>query len=176
MSPLVLQTGASSLQCLCTPRQTSATIRKTARFTQGRMLAPFRKALGRVLEILAEIKESIPNDQDLDMIYNGIVYMIRTGTGSGVEKYRRSVPGGEISRLNRRQCDFAMRLFNTRVPSDTQIVELRPTLAPVLQAAFQAAYKLVEHLKDTGVRLILPEPLRGNWSRRVYLRDCAVDI
>jgi len=147
-------------------------IDRTDRTSIARMV---RKAVARVLEVLKEIEEKIPNDRNLKNVIKALDYMITTNTGSGVEKYLGSwsVPGGDLSQLDKRHCDFAMRLFNGLVPTDAQINELKPILAPVLEATFQGSLSVIQYLKDIGMRLVLPRSLRGDWSRKIYLRDCA---
>ena len=130
-----------------------------------------------ILEVLKQTEEKIPDDKDLQNIIAAAHYMIATNTGSGVERYLpgKSVPGGHTSQLNRSRCDFAMRLFNNLTLKDAQIQVLKPILAPVLQAAFDGYCTVVQYFKDTGLNLVLPGALRGDWSREVYMRDCSCD-
>lgn len=137
-----------------------------------------RTAVQRVCDALVILqKEHIQNSDDLDSVVAAVQYMIRTGTGSGVERQLpgRTVAGGAITQLDAQQCKFAMKLFNGMVWTDADIQTLRPILAPVLQAAFDGCYEIVQYLKDTGMRLVLPRGLGDDWSRKVYLRDCVVD-
>ena len=135
-----------------------------------------RQAVNRVHEVLKEIALHIPDDSDLKKVIEAVHYMITTGTGSGVERYLApdGITGGNIAQLDGAQCIFAMSLFNTRVPSDGDIQTLRPILAPVLKAAFDGCYKVIQDLKDDGMRLVLPHELGNDWSRKIYLRDCVV--
>jgi hypothetical protein len=137
-----------------------------------------RTAVRRVYDALVILQtEYIQNSRDLDNVIAAVHYMIQTGTGSGVERKLpgRTVPGGAITQLDAEQCKFAMKLFDGTVWMDADIQTLRPILAPVLQAAFDGCYEVVQYLKDTGMRFILPHSLGGDWSRKVYLRDCVVD-
>ncbi len=137
-----------------------------------------RTAVQRVYEVLLILQtEYIQGCKDLDKVVAAVEYMIRTGTGSGVERKLpgRAVTGGSITQLDAKECKFAMQLFNRTVWTDADIQTLRPILAPVLQAAFDGCYQVVQYLKDTGMRLVLPHSLGDDWSRKVYLRDCVVD-
>lgn len=137
-----------------------------------------RTAVQRVYDTLVILKKNyIKNSDELDSVVAAVLYMIRIGTGSGVERELtgRTVPGGAITQLDANQCKFAMNLFNGMVWTDADIQTLRPILAPVLQAAFDGCHEIVQYLKDTGMRLVLPHSLGDDWSRKVYLRDCVVD-
>ena len=135
-----------------------------------------RKAVQRVLEILENIGEHILNSPELTVTIKAVRYMFYSGTGSGFERHLpgRSIAGGSISQLHAAQCMFAMTLFNGMVPTAADIQTLRPILAPVLQAAFNGCYEVIQYLKDTGIRLVLPQGLGNDWSRKIYLRDCVV--
>lgn len=136
-----------------------------------------RIAVQRVYDILKNLREHISNNPKLDAVINAVQYMIETNTGSGVERYlpQRTVNGGSIAQLNGVQCKFAMTLFNGLVPTDADIQNLHPILAPVLQAAFDGCYEIIQYLKDTGMRLVLPQCLGDDWSRKIYLMDCVAD-
>ena len=137
-----------------------------------------RTAVQRVYDALVILQtEHIQNSDALDRVVAAVQYMIQTGTGSGVERKLpgRTVTGGAIRQLDVNQCKFAMTLFNGMVWTDADIQTLRPILAPVLQAAFDGCYEVIQYLKDTGMRLVLPHNLGDDWSRKVYLRDCVVD-
>lgn len=138
-----------------------------------------RTAVQRVHDALVILQtEYIQDSEDLDSVVAAVHYMIRTGTGSGVERYLRGrtvIGGATITRLNAKECNFAMKLFNEMIWMDTDIQTLRPILEPVLQAAFDGCYEVIQYLKDTGMRLVLPHSLGDDWSRKVYLRDCVVD-
>jgi hypothetical protein len=137
-----------------------------------------RTAVQRVYDTLVILQtEYIQDSEDLDSVVAAVQYMIQTGTGSGVERKLpgRTVSGGAITQLDAEECKFAMKLFNGMVWTDADIQTLRPILAPVLQAAFNGCYEVVQYLKDTGMRLVLPHSLGNDWSRNVYLRDCVVD-
>lgn len=134
-----------------------------------------RTAVQRVLDALMLLQsEHIQNSQILDDVVEAVKYMVVNATGSGVERKlpSRKVDGGAITQLNAEHCKFAMRLFNGMVWTDTDIDVLKPILASVLQAAFDGCYEVIQYLKDTGMRLILPSPLGEDWSKKVFLRDC----
>jgi hypothetical protein len=139
--------------------------------------AHLRRAVHRVYDVLLNIEERITNESSLKAVISAVSYMMNTSTGSGVEKHlpSRTVPGGSMSQLSAGQCKFTMELFNKLVPTDADIQELRPILAPVLQAAFNGSYEVIQYLKDTGMRLVMPEGLGQDLSRKIYLRDCFVD-
>ena len=139
--------------------------------------AHLRISVQRVHDILKNLKEHITNEPRLDAVIEAVRYMIETRTGSGVERYlpRKTVTGGSIQQLTGMQCTFAMDLFNRLVPTDAEVQNLRPILAPVLQAVFDGCYEIIQYLKDTGMRLVLPQGLGDDWSRKIYLRDCVVD-
>jgi hypothetical protein len=134
-----------------------------------------RTAMRRVYDALIILRRTYIQDSEaLDRVTVAILYMIEKGTGSGVERELpgKTIPGGEITQLNAEQCKFATGLFNGMVWTNADIQTLRPILAPVLQAAFNGCYEVVQYLKDTGMRLVLPRDLGDDWSRKVYLRDC----
>lgn len=136
-----------------------------------------RASVRRVHESLVILQnDHIKDSGDLDTVIEAIWYMIQTGTGSGVERKlpAKYVPGGPEAQLSPEHCIFVMKLFNTMVWSDADIQTLRPILAPVLQAAFDGCYEVIEYLKDTGMRLVLPYGLGDDWSRKIFLRDCVV--
>jgi hypothetical protein len=133
-----------------------------------------RTAVRRVYVILIRLRERyFQNSNDLDSIIPAIGYMVEEWTGSGVNGY--TVQGGAIAQLNAEQCKFATNMFNKMVWSDADIQALRPILAPVLQAAFDGCFEVIQYLKDTGMRLVLPEGFGDDWSRKVFLRDCVID-
>ena len=136
-----------------------------------------RIAVQRVHAVLKNVREHIINEPRLDAVIKPIGFMMETSTGSGVERLLpgRTVTGGSIQQLNKTHCEFAMTLFNGLVPTDADIQNLRPILAPVLQAAFHGCYEIIQYLKDTGMRLVLPQCLGDDLSRKIYLRDCVVD-
>ncbi|KAF3022516.1 hypothetical protein E8E14_011758 [Neopestalotiopsis sp. 37M] len=137
-----------------------------------------RTSVRRVYDCLVMLqKEHMQSRDDLDMVIEAVWYMIKSGPGSGVERKlpSRTVPGGQRVQLNAEQCKFATNLFNKMVWLDADIQALRPILAPVLQAAFSGCYEVIQYLKDTGMRLVLPEGLGDDWSRKVFLRDCIID-
>ena len=135
-----------------------------------------RLAVERVYDVLKILRESI-DDPRLEAVIKAVSYMIERGTGSGARRFfpDGSVAGGSISQLNAKQCTFAMMLFNEMVPTDEDVQYLRPILAPVLHAAFEGCYEVIQYLKDAGMRLVLPQCIGNDWSRQIYLRDCVVD-
>lgn len=111
------------------------------------------------------------------MVIGVVRYTKDTQAASGVERYLpgRHVIGPSMPQLSAGQCRFALALFNELRATNADIQELRPILAPVLQAAFNGCYEVIEYCKDKGMRLVMPEGLGQDLSRKVYLRGCVVD-
>ena len=138
---------------------------------------PFRMAVARVEEVVQLIGEYFPEDESLKMVLEALQYMLRTGTGSGVECYLPwafCYGSGPIQTgFDANTCRYIMGLFNELKPlQETDVNRLKPILDLVLQTAFRGSYKIIQYLKDTGMRLDLPDILRTRWDRSVYLRDC----
>ncbi|KAG4430997.1 hypothetical protein IFR05_013525 [Cadophora sp. M221] len=136
---------------------------------------PFRRAVSRVEEVIQLIEKSFPGDENIKMVLAALQYMLRTGTGSGVERHLpgRSPRGVINTRFDADTCRYVMQLFNDLTPLEASDVQrLRPILASVLQVAFSGAYEVIQYLKDTGMRLDLPKLLQISWDRPVYLKDC----
>jgi hypothetical protein len=135
----------------------------------------FYKAMKRTLDVLEQnIAEKFPNDIIVYVVVKAVKYMVQSLTGSGVERYLPGlgVPGGELDQLNGKNCAFAIRIFNNFTPlSDEDIAQLRPILAPVLNAAFQGVYIVMQYIKNGGRAVILPALLR-NPLQTIYLEDC----
>lgn len=135
----------------------------------------FNKAMKRTLDVLEQnIAEQFPDDDNVENVIRAVRYMINNQTESGVERYipGAEVPGGEFNHLNGKQCAFAMRIFNNFTPlSDEDVVQLRPILAPVLNAAFQGVYTVMRYIKNGERDIVLPSLLK-NRSRAIYLKDC----
>lgn len=139
--------------------------------------APFKDALIRVRDVLQDvILKKFPNDQSVLNVIGAIEYMVANGTASGVENHGGGVHGGALNQLNGEQCYFAMKIFNDFEPlTADQEIRLRPVLAPVLNAAFLGALRVIEYVKDTGMQLILPPLFLEHRHKPVYLMGCEVD-
>jgi hypothetical protein len=146
---------------------------------RGRSCAqPFRNAVQRVFDTLVQhIQDKFPENTDLESVINGIRYMLDSGSQSGAERYLPgNVPlqGGEPSRLNGRQCAFALRMFNEFKPLTREDEsELEPILTPVLNAAFYGTLKLITYLKETGLKFVIPPLLLERHNQPIYLEDCS---
>lgn len=69
-------------------------------------------------------------------------------------------------------CRFVMQNFNDYKPLDGgQRDRFQAILLPVMAAAVQGAYEVVQCLKDTGVELKIPPELE-NLDQEIYLRGC----
>jgi hypothetical protein len=143
----------------------------TTRWPSGQ----FRKAMNRTLDVLEQnIAEKFPLDDNVETVIKAVRYMVTEQTGSGVERYlpTKKVPGGEFHRLSGRDCWFAMQIFNNFKPlSDNDVVRLRPILGPVLNAAFQGVYTVMQYMKNNYSEIVLPSLLENRF-KAIYLEDC----
>jgi hypothetical protein len=141
---------------------------------------PFQKAVQRVLDVLQDvILKNFPLDNNLQDVIRAVGYMVRSGTGSGVGNHgvpQEGVPGGSLTQLNGQQCTLAMKIFNDFEPLTVgQDNQLRPILAPVLNAAFLGTYRVIQYSKDIGMHFHLPKLLEEHRHKPVYLMDCGND-
>ena len=131
--------------------------------------------LKRVLQKMRDdIQPHFPEHATLKAAISAMEYLIRRGTGSGVETYLTPELHKEhnaiyTSDLSGSDCIFAMSLFNkVQGLSEADRAILSPILTPVIDAAFRGSYQVIQHCKNGLAEFRIP-PNLWDFRRLVYV-------
>ncbi|KAI4241180.1 MAG: hypothetical protein L6R40_004716 [Gallowayella cf. fulva] len=131
--------------------------------------------ISRILNKLKDqIRPHFLQDPAIEAAISAIEYMIRSRTGSGVERYltadlHKGFVTGVTSALSGSACIFAMELFNDVGPLSGQDKDrLVPILKPVVDAAFRGSYIVIQKFKNGKDGFRIP-PRLEDLRRPVYL-------
>lgn len=127
----------------------------------------YRRAVRRCLDhIKRNIQPHFPDEEEVEIAVEALDYMLREGTGSGVERYCMLKTGtasllSDYPIMMRAHCDFVMRNFNEYKPLEAgDIDRYQCMLLPAMTAVVRGSYQVVQYLKDYGTELKIPAYLQ----------------
>lgn len=135
----------------------------------------FRKAIRRCLDhINRNIQPHFLGEDEVATAVEALTYMLREGTGSGVDSCSILKNGTTNLRtmapiMPRAHCEFVMRNFNEYKPLELEHITMyKGVLLPAMAAVVQGSYEVVQYLKDYGTELRIPAYLQ-DLKQEVYL-------